>query len=68
MYQFFTEPNLISGGRIVLEGDNYNHIKNVLRLRVGDVISVFDGVSADEYRCHITEFAEKQNTIVINVV
>ncbi len=56
MYHFFTEPTLIDGHDIYIAGSDYNHIKNVLRLRPGDVVSVSDGVGQDEYRCHIEAF------------
>ncbi|MBO5551264.1 MAG: 16S rRNA (uracil(1498)-N(3))-methyltransferase [Lachnospiraceae bacterium] len=56
MHHFFTEPSNIEDQDIYICGSDYNHIKNVLRLRPGDVISVSNGVSRDEYRCHIEAF------------
>lgn len=53
MYHFFADPSDIEGHDICLRGENYNHIKNVLRMKQGEVISVSDGVSKKEYRCHI---------------
>lgn len=58
MNHFFAETSDISGNDVILKGDNYNHIKNVLRLKKDDVISVSDGVSDREYRCHIVDFGE----------
>ncbi|MBQ8956758.1 MAG: 16S rRNA (uracil(1498)-N(3))-methyltransferase [Lachnospiraceae bacterium] len=58
MYHFFAEPSDISGHDINLRGDNYNHIKNVLRMKPGEVISVSDGNSGNEYRCHIEGFTD----------
>ncbi len=40
MYQFFTDPGNICGNDIYIEGRDYNHIKNVLRLRIGEEVSV----------------------------
>ncbi len=58
MYHFFADPSDITGHDIFLRGDDYNHIKNVLRMRTGEVISVSDGMSEKEYRCHIEDFTE----------
>lgn len=56
MYHFFTDSSLINGNDIYIEGPDHNHIKNVLRLRAGEVVSVSDGMSENEYRCHIENF------------
>ena len=58
MNHFFADPSDIRGNDISIRGDDYNHIKNVLRLKKGEVISVSDGVSDREYRCHIEGFGE----------
>ncbi|MCR4744129.1 MAG: 16S rRNA (uracil(1498)-N(3))-methyltransferase [Lachnospiraceae bacterium] len=58
MYHFFAEPSNISDNDIYIEGNDYNHIKNVLRMKVGEVISIGDGISDKEYRCHIEDFTE----------
>ncbi|MBO5551677.1 MAG: 16S rRNA (uracil(1498)-N(3))-methyltransferase [Lachnospiraceae bacterium] len=59
MYHFFADPSDISDKDIYIRGDDYNHIKNVLRMQQGEVISVSDGISGNEYRCHIEGFADK---------
>ena len=43
MHLFFAEHHNISDDRIVLEGTDYNHIKNVLRLKPGSKIQVKSG-------------------------
>lgn len=58
MYQFFVEPGQISGNRIVITGKDVNHIKNVLRMKKGEEISVSNGVDGREYRCGIEELLE----------
>ncbi|XME02772.1 16S rRNA (uracil(1498)-N(3))-methyltransferase [Lachnospiraceae bacterium C1.1] len=58
MYHFFAEPSNISDNDIYIEGNDYNHIKNVLRMKVGEIISIGDGISDKEYRCHIEDFTE----------
>lgn len=58
MYQFFADPSDIADRDIYLRGDDLNHIKNVLRMKPGEVISVSDGISGKEYRCHIEDFTD----------
>lgn len=55
MYQFFVEPGQIQGNKIVITGEDVNHIKNVLRMKPGEEISVSNGVDGKEYRCGIEE-------------
>ena len=53
MYQFFVEPHQISYKTVRIEGQDVNHIKNVLRMKVGEEIAVSNGVDGKEYRCGI---------------
>lgn len=60
MHQFFVEPCQIQGKQIVIEGGDVNHIKNVLRMKPGEEISVSNGMDGKEYRCGIEEIKESQ--------
>ncbi len=60
MYQFFVEPSQIQDKRIVITGNDVNHIKNVLRMKIGEEIAVSNGVDGKEYRCGIEELGEDQ--------
>lgn len=60
MYQFFVEPSQIQGTRIVITGKDVNHIRNVLRMKKGEEISVSNGVDGKEYRCQIQELSEQE--------
>lgn len=53
MYHFFVEPSQIYDKRVIIMGSDVNHIKNVLRLKPGDEISVSNGVDGRDYRCGI---------------
>ena len=53
MYQFFVEPGQIQGKRVTITGSDVNHIKNVLRMRIGEEIAVSNGMDGLEYRCGI---------------
>lgn len=60
MYQFFVEPSQIQDKKIIIAGSDFNHIKNVLRLKIGEEIAVKNGVDGKEYRCGIEAFAQDQ--------
>ena len=60
MYQFFVEPSQIQGRQVIITGSDVNHMKNVLRMKIGDEIAVRNGVDGKEYRCGIEEFAQEQ--------
>ena len=53
MPRFFAEKENISGDIILLKGQDVNHIKNVLRMSVGDAVTVSDGEGFDYY-CSIS--------------
>ena len=60
MYQFFVEAGQIkeSDRSVIITGSDVNHIKNVLRMRVGEELSVSNGQDGKEYRCGIAAFEE----------
>ena len=55
MYQFFVDPSRIDvpGRRVEIVGEDVNHIRNVLRMKPGEEISVSNGTDGREYRCGI---------------
>ncbi len=55
MYHFFVEPDQVHEDYVELLGDDVNHMKNVLRMRAGEEISVNDG-SGREYRCRVESY------------
>lgn len=52
MYRFFAKLENIYNDKIVIDGSDVNHIKNVLRLKCGDTILISDGRNKD-YECCI---------------
>ncbi len=62
MYQFFVDPAQIyvSDKRVIITGEDVNHIKNVLRMRAGEEISVSNGLDGREYRCGILSLGEEE--------
>lgn len=55
MYQFFVDPVQINipDRRVMIRGEDVNHIRNVLRMRVGEEIAVRSGQDCREYRCAV---------------
>lgn len=60
MYQFFVEPSQIrvEEKRVTILGSDVNHIKNVLRMKIGEEIAVSNGMDKKDYRCGIADFTE----------
>jgi len=58
MYQFFVDNNQINDKRVIIKGSDVNHIKNVLRMKIGEEINVSNGEDGKEYRCAIESFEE----------
>ena len=48
MYQFFVEPTQIQDKKIIITGKDFNHIKNVLRMKPGEELSVSNGIDGKE--------------------
>ncbi len=58
MYQFFVEPEQIIDKKIVIIGSDVNHIKNVLRMRIGEAIRVVTASEDRYYQCEIENFED----------
>ena len=64
MQRFFVEPYQIQEEehRIILTGSDVNHMKNVLRMRIGEDVWISDG-KEKEYHCTIESF-EEENAVL----
>lgn len=62
MRRFYSPPDRIEGGHVILGADETRHLRDVLRLHVGDEASVFDGLGK-EYLCRV-ESVTKQESIL----
>ena len=60
MYHFFVEPDQISDKSVIITGEDVNHIKNVIRLKVGDEISISNGIDGRDYRCGIASMTDTE--------
>ena len=53
MYQFFVEPEQIGPEYITITGTDVNHIKNVLRMKIGETVRISDQQGTD-YLCSVS--------------
>lgn len=58
MHHFFVAPDQIGEKEIQITGSDVNHIKNVLRMEVGEQICICSGQDNKEYRCEIENYGE----------
>ena len=63
MYQFFADDAQIGKDFITITGPDVNHMKNVLRMKPGEEVSVSDGNNC-RYLCRITEYMETGEAIL----
>lgn len=68
MYHFFVEPAQISDRSVIITGGDVNHIRNVLRLKPGDEISVSNGVDGRDYRCGIEKITDTEVVCTLRFV
>lgn len=64
MYRFFIEDGINSGNEIRISGSDYNHIKNVLRMKKGEEVLISDGKDR-EYLCAIADMTEEEVILTI---
>ncbi len=65
MPRFFVKPENILSDSIIIDGDDMKHIKNVLRLRCNDIITLCDGAGND-YTARIKKF--ESNLIYTDII
>ena len=58
MLHIFVEPAQTQGETLLLTGGDCNHIRNVLRMKPGEEISVSNGADGREYRYGIERFTD----------
>lgn len=57
MHHFFVSPSQVGDEFVTIEGNDVNHIKNVLRIKTGEKILVSNNTDRD-YSCEVTEINE----------
>ena len=56
MYDFFADSSAIGEKEIIIRGSDLNHMKNVLRLQIGEQICIHEESTGKEYRCEIAGY------------
>lgn len=64
MQHFFVPPAQVGETEIIIQGSDVNHLRNVLRMRPGEELSVCDGNNC-RYLCSIKEYAEDTAILTI---
>ncbi|MEQ1921896.1 MAG: RsmE family RNA methyltransferase, partial [Pyrinomonadaceae bacterium] len=64
MRRFFAPQTSFNNNLIALDADETRHLRDVLRLKIGDEVSVFDGAGKD-YACTISEISKKETLLSI---
>jgi 16S rRNA (uracil1498-N3)-methyltransferase len=60
-------PNIKSStSQVIIDGEYHNYFKNVLRLKIGDNISLFNNIDSNEYDVEIIEISNKSIVAKIN--
>ena len=59
MHHFFVTPEQVREENIIIEGSDVNHIKNVLRMKVGEELEVSDG-NNKKYLCEIVSMSSDE--------
>lgn len=58
MPKFFVKSNQIENNKIIISGEDVNHIANVLRMKVGEQIQVCDVDTTKNYSAELEEFSK----------
>ena len=60
MYHFFVEASQIDteNKKATVTGSDFNHIKNVLRMKPGEELSLSNGEDGREYRCAVRAYGD----------
>ena len=64
MRRFYATIENFAGDNVTLDADETCHLRDVLRLRVCDEVSVFDGTGR-EVRCEISEIGKKSSLVKV---
>ena len=59
MHHFFVTPEQVREDNIIIEGSDVNHIKNVLRMKVGEELEISDGDNK-KYLCEIASMSSDE--------
>ncbi len=64
MQHFFVTPDQVSEQKVYIEGSDVNHMKNVLRMKLGEEVEISDG-NNHRYLCSIESF--EADSVVLQI-
>lgn len=64
MHHFFVTPEQVKGNNIYIVGSDVNHMKNVLRMKIGEALQVSDG-NNKKYLCEIESMTCEEVCVTI---
>ena len=64
MRRFFAPKDSFADGNVTLDADETRHLRDVLRLRVAEEVSVFNG-EGQEFCCAINEIGKKSSKLAV---
>lgn len=67
MHRFFVKNDELNKIPIEITGEDYNHMKNVLRLKVGEQVLLSDGEDK-EYVCEIAGYQPEEESVFLNII
>ena len=65
MYKFFVEDNQIEENKIKIIGNDWKHISNVLRMKIGEEILVTNKKTSETYKCSIKNINKDEVECII---
>ena len=66
MPKFFVKENQVNNNQIHIIGEDVNHIKNVLRMKIGDTFNVCNEDSSENYKVEIKKIVIKKREKILN--
>lgn len=66
MHRFFVKPEQLNKDNLSISGEDYNHIRNVLRMKQGEEVLICDG-SDKEYLCQIHAYHTEEEMVELKV-
>jgi 16S rRNA (uracil1498-N3)-methyltransferase len=64
MHRFFSPPKNFDSANVVLSESETRHLRDVLRLGVGDIVHIFDGTGR-EYECSVETIGKNETRLSI---
>lgn len=65
MQHFFVTPDMVSDTEIYITGQDVNHMKNVLRMKIGEQVEISDGNNL-KYLCDVSAY--EADRVVLKIV